>query len=113
MDKKNKIGKIIVGSFIFTILIAGSIGFMLLFLNCIKLYRSFDVSYTDLKYEELTFERYEIAYRSRGGDPYEIYFKEYEKPFEVDCITVKKLDKKAIKMLKQLLNKVRMRIMED
>ena len=51
----NKIGQIV----IITILSLCSILFSWLFVNCINLYNSFDVQYSELVYEQLTFDRYE------------------------------------------------------
>ena len=68
--------------------------------NSISLYLQYDISYDDLFYEELTFNRYETKTYVSGvrsiGYKYEIYFEEYEKPFEINTITNKKLDKTSL-----------------
>ena len=61
----------------------------------IHAYQSFDVEYTDLTSERLTFEKYEM-----DDDQYHIYFKEYDEIFEVSGITQKALDKEALSELK-------------
>ena len=70
--------------------------FGFLFFNCIKEYKEYDIGYNDLKCETLTFDRYEQIIRSKGGDIYEIYFEEYDIPFEIDNITQKELNKKGL-----------------
>lgn len=67
--------------------------------NSISLYLQYDISYDDLFYEELTFNRYETKRYASGkaiGYKYEIYFEEYEKPFIINTITNKKLNKTAL-----------------
>jgi len=75
--------------------------FAFFFVNCIMCYFEFDVEYEELKYAELTFSRFEKLNRYRGGSIYEIYFKEYAKPFEVSNITQGRLDKKALETVKE------------
>lgn len=45
---------------------------------------NYKIGYNDLKCEKLTLDRYEQIIRSKGGDIYEIYFEEYDIPFEID-----------------------------
>ena len=85
--------------FIITLLLFVIALFINLFVNCITLYSSFDVDYNELKYAELTFEKYELIKRHKSGDFYEIYFEEYDKPFEISSITKKELDKEALKKI--------------
>lgn len=69
--------------------------FLLLFVNCIISYCKYDLDYSELLFEELTFIKYEKVYR--GSD--EIYFKEYEKPFKLNSIADKELDKTALEKM--------------
>ena len=84
---------------IITILSLCSVLFSWLFIHCINLYNSFDVQYSELLSEELTFNRYETISRVKSGDIYEIYFEEYNHPFEVSSITQKELNKKELSKL--------------
>ncbi len=74
--------------------------FVFLFFNCLNEYKKYDISYEELVYEKLTFDRYERIIKSKGGDTFEIYFEEYDVPFEIDNITQKELNKKELKDLK-------------
>ena len=79
-----------------------SLGFILFgffFINSIQAYSRFDISYNELKYEELTFKKYEVIKKYKAGTTYEIYFEEYEDPFRIGTITQKELDKIALKEL--------------
>lgn len=87
-----KIGQIV----IITILSLSFVLFSWLFIHCINLYNSFDVQYNELVSEELTFDRYETIPMIKSGDLYEIYFEEYDHPFEVSSITQKKLIKRTL-----------------
>jgi len=90
-----------IGSFlIITLLIFVICLFSNLFINCIKLYSAFDIDYNDLRYAELTFEKYELIKKYKSGDFYEIYFEEYDKPFEISSITKKEVDKNLLNNLK-------------
>ncbi|MBE5887596.1 MAG: hypothetical protein E7283_02030 [Lachnospiraceae bacterium] len=73
--------------------------FIFCFFNCIKSYPEFEVEYSELHYEELTFEKYDEKPAGKSGYSYEIYFREYEEPFRVNNITQKKMDKNALKAL--------------
>ncbi len=84
---------------VLTILVTGF--FTFLFANCIINYQKFDVEYNELAYRQLTFKEYEKIKKGRGGDFYEIYFKEYEKPFVIDNITKNGLDKEALEKLEK------------
>ena len=66
-----------------------------LFINCIKLYGTFDVTYEVLTHQNLTFDKYEM----NGEDTYGIYFKEYDTPFEISSITQKEFNKKELAKL--------------
>ena len=79
---------------LFFLAISGIFGF--LFVNCINLYAEFDVAYSDLMYEELTFVKYETISMGKSGREYRLYFEEYEEPFQVDNISSKKLNKTAL-----------------
>lgn len=75
-----------------------------LFINSISLYSQYGINYDDLFYEELTFNRYETKRYASGkaiGYKYEIYFEEYEKPFIINTITNKKLNKTALANLEK------------
>lgn len=73
--------------------------FTFMFLNSFYFYNEFDLDYGDLTYEELTFDRFEKKRSGKSSWRYEIYFDEYDKPFEISTITNKKLDKKALEGL--------------
>ena len=62
-------------------------------------YQKYNITYEDLNYEKLTFDRYEQIVRTKSGDTYEIYFVEYDDPFEIDGITQRELDKKQLDYL--------------
>ena len=79
------------------LLIIGLFGFLLI--NCITSYSDFDINYSDLVFQELTFERCDRIPQGKSGYAYDIYFKEYEKPFRIDSIASKKVDKVALKLL--------------
>lgn len=83
------------------ILVIASIAmlFAFLFFYCIFSYSNFDIEYSDLIYGELTFDRYEKLYRYKGGDQYEIYFEEFEEPFDISPVLNKKIDKKKLELL--------------
>ncbi len=83
-----------------SILLIGFIAlFSFLFINCIRYYSEFDISYEDTIREEVTFEEYDIIEHSKGGNEYELYFYEHSEPFNVSGITQKKLDKRALRNL--------------
>ena len=86
------IGRAIIG------LILGSciILFTWLFFNCIKLYNTFDVEYSDLTYKELTFNKCVKKSSGKSGYKLEVYFFEYDDPFEVSSITFKKVNKEEL-----------------
>ena len=82
--------------FLVTIMSLCGILFAFLFVNCIYLYNDFDVRYNDLMFAVLKYERYEVE-----NDTYEIYFKEFEEPFEVSSITQKRLKKDKLSILEE------------
>ena len=87
-----KIGSfLIIGLLMFVVCL-----FINIFINCISLYSSFDVDYNDLRYAELTFEKYELIKKHKSSDLYEIYFEEYDKPFEISGVTKREVDKNAL-----------------
>ena len=92
---KNRIGSIIAAFFF----LCEAVMFSFLFVNCINEYQKYNVTIEELNYEKLTFDRYEQIVRSNSGDTYEIYFMEYDFPFEIDGITQIELNKKQLKNL--------------
>ena len=83
-------------------LVVSSIGMLLsiIFLVlCVMTYFSVDVEYNDLTYEELTFEKYEMIFDR--NDRYEIYLKEYSKPFVISPITEKAVHRGELLKLKE------------
>ena len=68
------------------------------FFDSTSLYPEYDIDYSELMCEELTFSRYEKM-SIRGSDPYAVYFEEFEKPFEISSITAKKLDRTSLESL--------------
>ena len=89
---KNRIGSIIASLFF----LCGAVIFSFLFFNCINEYQKYNVTIEELNYEKLTFDRY---VKSKVGDTYEIYFMEYDFPFEIDGITQRELNKKQLRNL--------------
>ena len=68
--------------------------------GCIHFYSQFGaLEYQDIVHEELTFERYEVKRRLKGGDRYFIYVQEYTNSFEITGIAQRKLDKSALEKL--------------
>lgn len=63
-------------------------------------YESYNVSYDDLKYEQLTFEQYELKLNSRNTT-YDFYFEEYDDIFFVNRISKRKLNKVALNKLQE------------
>ena len=91
---KKRIGMI----FILLVLLLFLALFMFLFINSIYYYSYYkELEYSDVMYEELTFEKYEMI---RGGryssTRYEIYFYEYDEPFEVSSFVLNKFDRDAL-----------------
>ncbi len=89
---------LLIGLIVLFVVIGGLFTFM--FCNTFYFYAEFDLDYSDLNYEELTFQRFEQKKGYKSITQYEIYFDEYKKPFEISTITNKKLDKEALKNLK-------------
>lgn len=91
---KNKAVKILAVSLV--LLLFGV--FVFLFVNCVISYNGYDLDYDDLKYEQLTFKSY-INIDAGRSYWYEIYFEEYEKPFQIDSISQKCVDREALDAL--------------
>ncbi|MBO5715979.1 MAG: hypothetical protein J6S23_06260 [Clostridia bacterium] len=89
----------LIGLIVLFVAIGGLFTFM--FCNSFYFYSEFDLDYSDLTYEELTFDRFEKKRAYKSSTRYEIYFNEYDKPFEISTITNKKLDKSALSGLKE------------
>ncbi|MBQ4140957.1 MAG: hypothetical protein IJD70_06435 [Clostridia bacterium] len=89
---KNKAVKILAISLV--LLLFGV--FVFLFVNCVISYNGYDLDYDDLKYEQPTFKSY-INIDAGRSYWYEIYFEEYEKPFQIDSISQKAVDKESLK----------------
>lgn len=92
---KNKAVKILAISFV--LLLFGF--FVFLFVNCVISYNGYDLDYDDLKYAELTFKSYRKVDGAKSAEWYEIFFTEYEKPFEIDSISEDGVDEKALDAL--------------
>lgn len=92
---KNKAVKIL--SISFVLLLFGF--FVFLFVNCVISYNGYDLDYDDLKYAELTFKSYRKVDGAKSAEWYEIFFTEYEKPFEIDSISEDGVDEKALDAL--------------
>jgi hypothetical protein len=91
---KKRIGMI----FILLVLLLFLALFVFLFINNIYYHSYFkELEISDVMYEELTFEKYEMI---RGGryssTRYEIYFYEYDEPFEVSSFVLNKFDRDAL-----------------
>ena len=83
----------------FSLLCTALFGF--LFAQCIKSYAEFDYDYTELLCRELTLTGYEEDYYYKTGTSYRLYFEESDEPLVINNITSKKLDKKALTVLKE------------
>ena len=70
--------------------------FVFLVVNCILNYPKFEISRDELMCEELTFEAYEIVRQHKSSDFYEIYFEEYEKPFQISGVVQGGLSKSRL-----------------
>lgn len=92
---KNKAVKILAITFV--LLLFGF--FVFLFVNCVISYNGYDLDYDDLKYAELTFKSYKKVDGAKSAEWYEIFFTEYEKPFEIDSISEDGVDEKALDAL--------------
>ena len=89
----------LIGLIVLFVAIGGLFTFM--FCNSFYFYSEFDLDYSDLTYKELTFDRFEKKRSGKSSWRYEVYFNEYDKPFEISTITNRKLDKEALKSLKE------------
>ena len=89
------VGRII----ILSILLSCSVLFTWLFFNCIKLYNGYNFEYSDLIYKELTYVKYDKKSFGKSGYKWEIYFEEYDNPFEINSITLKKINKDEVNKL--------------
>lgn len=92
---KNKAVKILAISLV--LLLFGV--FVFLFVNCVISYNGYDLDYDDLKFAELTFKSYRKVDGAKSAEWYEIFFTEYEKPFEIDSISEDGVDEKALDAL--------------
>lgn len=94
---KNRILKI----FILLVLLLFLALFVFLFINNIYYHSYFkELECSDVMYEELTFEKYKKIRGSRHSSPrYEIYFYEYDDPFEITGIVINKFDEEALNNL--------------
>ena len=50
---------------------------------CVRAYSKSNIEYSDLYYEELTFDRLEHIHGSKGSSWYKIYFNEYSEFFSI------------------------------
>ena len=99
--KKDKLMKKmhIAGGVILLILLACIGLFTFAFFNSIRAYTEFDVDYSDLSYQELTFVRYQKIRIKRVSYRYVIHVKEYEKPLEISPTTNRGLDREKLEEL--------------
>lgn len=86
-----------------SLILALAVFSIFMFFICVTAYPESDVSYSDFMYEELTFDSYKKYKVSRGrftnNTIYEIKFEEYEKPFVVNDIAERRLDKVSLEKL--------------
>ena len=94
---KKRIGMI----FVLLVLLLFLALFVVLFINNIYYHSYFkELEISDVMYEELTFEKYEKIRGRRHRSPrYEIYFYEYDEPFEITGIVINKFDEEALNLL--------------
>ncbi len=94
---KKRIGMI----FVLLVLLLFLAFFVFLFINNIYYHSYFkELEISDVMYEELTFEKYEKIRGRRHRSPrYEIYFYEYDEPFEITGIVINKFDEEALNLL--------------
>ncbi len=85
-------------------IIVFSVGFILSSLGLIHFIQEYSrigaISYDELRYEQLTFEKYKVVEVYKVGTVYEVYFEEYEEAFCVHPITQKKLNTAIVKELR-------------
>ena len=91
---KKRIAKI----FLLLVLLLFLAFFVFLFINNIYFHSYFkELECSDVMYEELTFEKYKKIRGSRHSSPrYEIYFYEYDEPFEITGIVINEFDEEAL-----------------
>ena len=82
--------------FFLVICSAGLLFFIFWFVTCVMSFFKFDVSYDDLRYERVTFEKYETVKNYKSGPTYEIYVEEYETPLYISTISQAGLNKHAL-----------------
>ena len=106
MRKKNNFipsdkNTVIVLSSLFGVIL---IAFLCIFFICLDSYYEFDLDYSDLKHEQLTFESYNtIIKRTHKHNTviHEVYFEELEKPLYFSSIANKKINVEELKKLNQ------------
>ena len=82
------------GLIILIVVFVASFGlFVFLFFNSISLYSDFDLDYSELMSDELTFNKYEKINGYKSDKTYIVFFNQFEKPFEISTISDKRLDK--------------------
>lgn len=75
--------------------------FTFLFFNCIHHYFAYDADKLDLIHETLTFVKYERRSAGKSGWVYDLYFREYEKPFRIDSVDSKAIEQADLDRLRQ------------
>lgn len=97
-DKLKK--KIYIAGGVVVLVLLVYIGFLTFaFFNSFRAYSEFDMDYSDLSYQELTYVRYQKIRLRRADYRYVIYVEEYEKPLEISNISDRRLDKEKLENL--------------
>jgi hypothetical protein len=98
MDDKEKVINKRIRITIIIIFLVCTVIIAAFFFDCIRDYSEYRENNLNLTREKLTFEKYERRH-NRGGWYFDLYVKEYEKPFRIDTITSKGLDKAKLSSL--------------
>jgi hypothetical protein len=98
MDDKEKVTNKRIRITIIIIFLVCTVIIAAFFFDCIRDYSEYRENNLNLTREKLTFEKYERRH-NRGGWYFDLYVKEYEKPFRIDTITSKGLDKAKLSSL--------------
>ena len=98
MDDKEKVTNKRIRITIIIIFLVCTVIIAAFFFDCIRDYSEYRENNLNLTREKLTFEKYERRH-NRGGWYFDLYVKEYEKPFRINTITSKGLDKTELSKL--------------
>ena len=72
-----------------------------LFISSIRLYPTFDIEYSDLTHDRLTFVKHEEVPMAKAGTMYKIYFKESSTPFVISHIVDNSVNLRELRRLEE------------